>query len=422
MINCPKCQVPNPDNATVCMACGANLAEHQFAQALDEAQQADPAQAAAQQAAQPDAQPAAQPAQAPAQPQFQLPPEIEQQQQQQFAGQPMDPGQAQAEINQFMAQERARKNKKRIIYFIIFAAIAGVVAFFWIQSAARKAREQAVVKFFTEFRKIDDGAVSDFWKCAVRAKIRDVRLAADSAEITDGLQKAFSNFPTSQPSRLLDKCIPMIPGVLQDLEKLEVPEGFEEPVNKYKAAMKEIQQVFTAYAKLIDKRKDEAADEQEIRNAHADFHKVMYGGGGGMASVADTPKAVAYFNILKCAVPDLVKNVRKVTKPPDSQYVVEYIYNTCKDDKGKFADVLRKECFAKRNQESMRTNEFKMVADKMSGDDRDLYAINDCFKRANHGFAFEELKAIAEVFGTYRNKARGDILKAIERVKQEINE
>ena len=35
MINCPKCQVPNPDTASSCAACGTALASQQFAQALD---------------------------------------------------------------------------------------------------------------------------------------------------------------------------------------------------------------------------------------------------------------------------------------------------------------------------------------------------------------------------------------------------
>ena len=37
MINCAKCQVPNPDNSTVCAACGTALAGQSFAQALYEA-------------------------------------------------------------------------------------------------------------------------------------------------------------------------------------------------------------------------------------------------------------------------------------------------------------------------------------------------------------------------------------------------
>ena len=76
----------------------------------------------------------------------------------------------------------------------------------------------------------------------------------------------------------------------------------------------------------------------------------------------------------------------------------------------------------RRNDNPKRTAEFKAVAQKMAGDDRDLNSINYCFRRVNHGFAFEELKTIAEVFGKYRNKGRGRILSAVQKVKEELTQ
>jgi len=406
MINCQKCQVPNPDSATVCAACGTALVGQQFAQALDQAQQgqAPPAAPAVQQ---PVPQPAPQPVQ------FDLG----------TAGQPtggigMDQGMAQAEIRQFVEDQKARKRTKGLIYAAVGLVIVGVIGFFVLQAQRKKNREEAVAQFFSEFRKIDDGAVADFWKCTVRAKDRDVRLAADASEITDGLEKAFANYPKSQPGRLLDKCIPSINVILEEVGKLKPPGGFTAPLEDYKSILKEVAQTMEVYAKKIEQRKQQAADEQEVREAHSHFHQVI-GSGGGLAPVSDTPKAVAYYNIINCAVPDLAQAARKVTRPPDTQHVVEYIYNTCKKDSS-YANKLREECFKQRNSTSMRTPEFKAVANKLSGDDRDLYAINDCFKRVNHGFAFNELKAVAEAFGKYRNKGRRQIMDAVQKVKEEL--
>jgi hypothetical protein len=424
MINCPKCQVPNPDSATVCAACGTALVGQQFAQALDQAQQ-PPGEAPPAEAAQPAG--AAQPA---APPQPAAPAQPEPAPQRQFdLGVPEEPaglgvgggtGMAQAEINQFMTEQAARKRTKAFIYGAVILVIGGVIGFFVLQSQRAKSREESVARFFEAFRKVDDGQVAEFWKCAVRAKDRDVRLASQATEVTDGLTKAFKNFPKSQPGRLLDKCIPMIPAIAEDLGKLEPPGGFAAPLDDYKNILKEVETTFTAYAKKIEQRKQTAMDEREIREAHSNFHQVI-GNSGGFASVTDTPKAVAYFNILNCAIPDLVKAARKVKRAPDTQYVVEYIYNTCKKDPS-FADKLRKECFAQRNSSTMRSPQFKAVARQMAGDDRDLYAIDDCFKRANHGFAFDELKAVAEVFGKYRNKGRKQIMDAVQKVKEELQQ
>jgi hypothetical protein len=403
----------------VCAACGTALAGQQFAAALDQEQQEQVPAPAGEQAAPPPAE--AQPAPAPAEQPAPQPQQFD-------LGDVEQPGLGglgggmggQAEIAQFMAEQKAKKRTKMFIYGAVGVVLVSVIGFFMLQSQRRKNREESVAKFFSEFRKLDDGQVADFWKCAVRAKDRDVRLASQASEITEGLQKAFSNFPKSQPSRLLDKCIPMLPAVREELGKLEPPTGFTAPLEDYKNVLSEVEQAFTIYAKKIEQRKKEAIDEREIKEGHSHFHQVM-GSGGGWAPVSDTPKAVAYFNILNCAVPDLVKNAKKVTRPPDTQYVVEYIYNTCKED-SKFADKLRKECFEQRNATSMRTPEFKAVANKLSGDDRDYYAIEDCFKRANHGFAFQELKAVAEAFGKYRNKGRKEIMDAVQKVKEELAE
>ena len=408
MINCPKCQVPNPDSANVCAACGTALVGQQFAQALDEAQQQTPEAApqAPPQAAAPAAaaqMPAQMPAQAPAPEHYMVP--------------TMDPSMAQAEINQFVAEQRARKRTKTFIYVAIIAVLGGVAGFFYWKAAMRKAKEKEVAEFFEAFRKIDDGPGAAFWQCTVRAQDKDVRLAAEVSEVTDGLEKAFSNFPKSQPDRLKDKCIPMINGILAEADKLKPPEGFASPLEDFKGAMKGIKTAFETYANKIDKRKAEAIVEQEIREAHRDFHTVI-GSGGGFVGPTDSPKAVMYYSIMKCVIPDLDKLARKLTKPPDSQPIVD-LYHECKKDPN-FANKIRRECYEKRNEITMRTPEFKAVALKMSGDDRDLNAINDCFTRVNHGFAFEELKGIAEAFGKYRNEARNNILKAVQKVKDEL--
>ncbi len=407
MINCPKCQVPNQDNATVCAACGATLAGQQFAAALDQAQQ---------QMAQPDAaaapEPAAPAAPAPAQPAFPgvdepAPPPV---------GAPMDPVQAQAEINQFMAEQAARKRTKGFIYGAIVLIIIGGAVFWWLRDARKQKRIKEVYTFFQKFRNIDDEETSGFWKCTVRAKHRDVRLAKDTLEITDGLTKAFNNFPKSQPDHLKDKCVPMIAGIIDGLNKLKPPVGFKKPIDNVKRSMEKVSKTFMNYARRIDKRKKTAEAEREVKKCATDFHMAYEG--------EATDKALAYWNIINCVVPDLPENVRKIKKGPDTQYVVEYIYNNCvkKDVEPKpLADKIRKECYEKRATAEVdkKDPKYKEGLRYLSGDNRDQAAILACFKKANRGFDRAELKAVAEVFIEYNN-ARGSVLQQLEKVKKEL--
>jgi hypothetical protein len=331
----------------------------------------------------------------------------------------MDVGQAQAEIDKYVAEQRSRKRVRSFTYAVMSLIVLGIFGFFSFKGSLREKHKEQIAGFFNEFRKVDDGATAAFWQCTVRTRTKDVHLANDAAEITEGLTKAFENYPKGQPDLLLKKCIPMIDGILADVKKLQPPAGFATPLAVYSEVMAEVKNTFTTYANTISQRKEEASVEQEIRNAHKDFHSVL-ANGGGWAPVQDTPKAMEYFNIMQCLIPDLVSLARKIKNPPDSQPIVD-LYFKCKADAG-FANKIRRECYAQRNQTSMRSKEFKLVASKMSGDDRDLNTINYCFTKANTGFAFEELKAVAVVFGKYRNQARGNILKVMSDYKKEFGE
>lgn len=443
MINCPKCGVPNPDNSTSCVACGTALASQQFAQALDAAQQQmgqQPQQPAAPVAApqQPAAAPPVQqvdpnmaaqqpaPGVAPQQP-VGIHPNMAAQQpapmdpgvvQPGFGGpvggavgQPMDPNQAQAEINQFLAEQKSRKRTKTFIYLAIAFVLIGVGVFYFLQSMRVEARKKEVYKFYTSYLAVQDQSIAGFWKCTVRAKHRDVRLAKDTSEVTDGLQKAFANFPKSQPDRIKDRCVPMIPGIIDELQKLKAPEGFGKPIKNVIDSMEKVKVAFMAYANKIEKRKGEALIEAEIRKAQNDFHMAV-------DNMDGAEKALMYWNILKCAIPDLYTKVKKISKPPDSQPVVEYVYETCKAD-AKFADKLRKECYEQRNANVEKDAEFKKAVYQMSGDNRDGFAIEDCFKRANRGFDLEELTAVAKAF-VEANKAHASVLNQLAEVKKEL--
>ncbi len=395
MINCPKCQVPNPDSATVCAACGTALVGQQFAQALDQEMGAPAA-------------PTAPPADAAAAP---SPPVAVPQPVEYAMPQPVDPAQAQAEINRFMVEQRARKRTRMIIYVVVALIVAGVAALFFINSARKKELKTNAARFYQAFNKIDDDSIGTFYRCVVRASGLDIHKADNTQQLTDGLEKAFNNFPKTQPAYIRDKCMPNIGAALEDLDKLKPPSSaFAEPLDGFKAALKEVRTTFERYAAVIEKRKNEASDEQEIRNMHGDFHKAL--------EEKDAKLALEYFNLISCAVPDVTKMARKITKLPDTQPLVEYIYNTCKADP-KFADKLRKECFATRKDNQKKGGDYPLVLNRMSGDTRDLDAINDCFRRANKGFAAEEIEAVAKVFVKYA-ESRGKVREEMRKVKQQF--
>ena len=279
----------------------------------------------------------------------------------------------------------------------------------------KERRKKQVAAFYKKFRAIDDGEIAAFWRCTVRARHRDVRLARDTLEITDGLTRARSNFPTSQPDHIKDRCLPMITGIVGQLEKLETSEGFKKPVAAVTRSMQTVRKAFTAYASRIDGRKKITASEQEVGKCGAAFHAAYDG--------EITDDVLAYWNILNCAIPDLPAAVRKVKKGPNTQHIVEYVYNNCVKkgvDALPLADKIRKECFHKRKTLTNKKDKgFKEGVRYLSGDSRDRLAISACFKKANGGFDGKELKAVALAFVSYR-AARGLVLEQLAKVVKEI--
>ncbi|MCA9667276.1 MAG: hypothetical protein KC503_16870 [Myxococcales bacterium] len=388
--------MPNDDNASACKGCGTALHSQQFAAALDRAQastaDAPAAPASSAPPAVPDAPPPPPPAAAPASDYQPLDPS------------PLAPGAgvtstdptaAQAQINEFLAEQKARKRNKRLIWLMVLIALGGLGAFFIIRGQRAKAKRERVARYYIAFRKVDDSTIADFWRCVVRAKHLDVRLAKDNLILTDGLARAFKNFPTTQPDRLKTKCLPMLDAAAKELRAIKTPDGFAGVTEDVARVMATIGGEFKKYIAQLDERKQQAANEKKVLEASAAFHA------GDKDKVS---LAVGYARVLKCAIPDLVAMAKKAKKPPNTQAVVEHVFNTCKANP-KYADKFRLDCFGEFKaveSDPSKPSWYATVYKKFAGDARDQPALRDCFKRANRGFALKELNDVGKVWVKYR--------------------
>ena len=276
-------------------------------------------------------------------------------------------------------------------------------------------RLQAALAFYTKWRAVDDGEVDRFWKCTVRDVARDLRQARVALELTDGLTRVFSHYPKSQPGHLEHECLPSLEAALKKLFSLCPPSDFARLLASFRASLAQNHKVMLAYARRIAQRKEMAIREKEIRALGDAFHQAYEG------KDKASGKPLAYWNILNCAVPDLSKNVRKVKRPPDTQYIVYYIYHNCAKrgvDHRPLVRKIRQECYDRRNRKVDKKDARYLEAVKyLSGDNRDMAATTDCFKRANQGFETKELQAVAKAFVDYQ-VARKTISAQVLKVKE----
>jgi hypothetical protein len=257
----------------------------------------------------------------------------------------------------------------------------------------QRPKERPSSSFVEELRRIDDG---ELWRCAT-ARPQDRGLPE---EVVNGLREAYASSPKTQPGRITKSCIPIADAVLQKIGKLDPPWRLSDELESYNKALKEARAALEAYAGKLEQRNENAAVEREIYEAHRDFHSVITSG-GGFAHPEDAPRAVAYFNILSCLIPDLLRQAKRIETPPDSGPIVEAIYRGCRTAHG-FADRIRRDCHTRRNATSKRNAAFRLVAHKMSGDERDLFAITHCFSKANRGYAAAEERRIKKAYAGYR--------------------
>ncbi|MFH1132374.1 MAG: zinc ribbon domain-containing protein, partial [Pseudomonadota bacterium] len=354
MINCPKCHVPNSDESIACSTCGEPLAELSTFPELAITQESEP----------------------PVQSGFSP------------AMDPMDMGapDAQNQIDEFMVQSRIRKRNKWMLNLGLLSIVLMAIVFYFVRSSQRKAELQQLGQFYSDFIKIDEESVAKFWRCVVRAQHRDIH-KSDNLVVTDGLKKAFSSFPQSQPVRIKDTCLPEITSAIEEFGKLKAPEGFGTVMSELEQSLERVKSSFDSYVKKLEVSKDAAAQEKEILEASPAFH---------VEDKETFHLAVGYLNFLLCVYPDLPLVARDVKNPPNMQPFIDFVLESCKKDSA-FADNLRVTCYPKLK-ETTKPKEWDAIVRKMSGDNRDNGAMELCFKWANKGFFDADLDAIGKTF------------------------
>jgi len=262
-------------------------------------------------------------------------------------------------------------------------------------------RNRALLGFYGKWREIDDGEVATYWKCVVRARNRDVRLARDPQEVLDGLSKAFHHFPRTQAGRLRDNCAPLLEVTRRKLLRLCPPtRGFGKALAGFRASLALNRKVVLKYANQLRLRREQVINEKEILKLAGAFHKAYED-----KKVAASDKPLSYWNVLRCAVPDLVVKVRKIKKPPDTQPVVEHFYHQCvkKGVASRPAANKLRGCYDSNNGGTdQKDKQYLLALRNLSGDDRDMMAIDACFKKDGQAVVGQTLEAVGKAFQRYR--------------------
>ncbi|MBK8481710.1 MAG: hypothetical protein IPL40_11105 [Proteobacteria bacterium] len=379
MITCPRCGTPNPDQTVACLACSAALGGQRFAQGVD--------------AAKPPPLPSAAEAGAPGRPAGEPPLK------------PTGTAAGQSEVQQFLEQSQRRSRRRRRTAAAISAGLLAALTVYVVHSAATERQRQAAALFLQAFGEVESGPLAGFWRCTVRAGQADVHRASDNLVVMEALTRAFNADPEHQPRDLEQKCLPLLATAETALAKLQAPETFVPAVATLRQQLLALRQVFASYIKRLAAVREQTAREQVLLSAARTFH-------GAGRSANDRAIAAGYVHALHCAIPALPRMAQQVRQAPDTQALVEHIYNSCKEDP-RFASKLCDDCAAAlADQRPERLT--ILVQRRMSGDDRDVSALEDCFRRAGRDAFGGALDAIGKTWVDYRNAVKGVFSRAAE--------
>lgn len=392
MVNCPRCGTPNPDQTADCLACKASLGGQRFAQALDAARPPPPPPPPS--ALRPPAQPAdltpltAAPAQI-----VGLPPLTA-----------LGAASGQAEVQSFLEQARRRSRRRRLTAAAVSVLLVTAGAVYLGFSARSERQRQAAALFLKDFGDVESGPLASFWRCTVRARQSDVHRASDNLVVMEALTRAFNADPEHQPTDLERKCLPLLALAEARLGALAPPTAFVQPVDALELHLGAVRRAFVRYIERLTAVREQTAREQALLAAARVFH--------GGARTDPSATAAGYVHALRCAIPALPKMAQQVRQPPDTQALVEHIYNTCKDEP-RFAARLRDDC-ASALADAQPDRLVTLVQRRMSGDDRDVSALEDCFRRAGREAFGEALDAVGKSWVDYRNAIKGVFSRIVE--------
>lgn len=387
MVNCPRCGTPNPDQTADCLACKASLGGQRFAQALDAARPPPPPPPLPANVTRPPSPPP-QPTPRAFAPESALASSP-------LAAMGTDGGQAEAQ--RFLEQARRRTRRRRLTAAAVSVVLVAAAAVHLLVSARHERQRQAAAVFLKDFGDVESGPLASFWRCTVDARQTDVHRASDNLVVMEALTRAFNANPERQPNVLRQKCLPLLATAEADLGGLQPPSAFVEPIGALKTQLGVLRQVFERYIERLAAVREQTAREQALLAAARVFH--------GAARTDPRATAAGYVHALHCAIPALPRMAQQVRQPPDTQALVEHIYNGCKADP-RFAAKLRDACAsALGDREDDRL--VVLVQRRMSGDDRDVSALEDCFRRAGRDAFGDALDAVGKGWVDYRNAIKG---------------
>jgi len=249
--------------------------------------------------------------------------------------------------------------RKEIVYGVISVALVAALVVAVARNQKKKALQNEVRHYYTEFIGQDEAHVPQFWKCMGRGD----KVPKDNLELEQFLESAVVKSKGGYAKYARSRCMPLLVGAPSAMD-MTTPPFLAGTHEKYVAALRVLKTDADTYINTIAGIEANTDPDEALKKLAANYH---YAGG-------ESAQTFAYDKFLRCAVPNFA-GVK------EEQDVLQYL-SVALNDPITHVQRWRKDCYpivAKADTQTV-DPDYKTKVAALSADDRDVQAFQDVIK------------------------------------------
>src|SRR5450432_4081059 len=187
------------------------------------------------------------------------------------------------EYQRLMADRAVAQKRNRLIFGVVVVAAVGGAGFFYKRDADKKKAAQEILDAAGRFVERDKSEMGSFWNCTLSSEV-DVGMFNSADQIQQRVESAYFTQQKTYSDHLTTECIPKLEGARSTLSGLltDVPPALRAPLEKYVAALPQMQTGLESYAEKLKTRSSVKDVDQAIQEV------------GGACTADATPESVAF--------------------------------------------------------------------------------------------------------------------------------
>lgn len=273
---------------------------------------------------------------------------------------------------------------------IIGVLVLGLGGFFVFKAMKKQDERKMHAQVMEQFASLEKDDVGKFWSCVLGPNI-DAGMFPDNLALSAKVTGQFGTEPKTYPTKVREECTPKAIDAAHKVSDIKAPAEYQESLNKYAAALKDLSSSFDAWSKIAPQQVADMEQGKKLDSAGSAWHS--FAGG------KPTPEVINFDRFLHCAVPT-------VDTMKDGQALVEFLFASCK--KPEYVEKMNAECGKElvADPPGAPSPKWQATQKKLGADDRDMQAFDDCMRKGRKGKRRDDLADVGKAWVAWLEAGR----------------